>query len=107
MPTSTVQAPQSPSRQPIFVPVRWRWFRIKSRTVVPGGRGVWTGRWLRMKEITAGFDIDFGFEALFWIWNFNRLLRQFPGNLSVDIAFNQSMGKVFRQRVMFAFQVEA
>ena len=35
-PTKTVQAPQSPSRQPIFVPFSCLWLRIKSSKVIPG-----------------------------------------------------------------------
>ena len=35
-PIKTVQAPQSPSLQPILVPMSLRWYRIKSSKVGPG-----------------------------------------------------------------------
>jgi|GEM_PF-6170497 len=44
---------------------------------------------------------------LFRVINLDGLLGQFPGDASADIAFNQGVSMVFRQRVVFALQAKA
>ena len=53
VPTSTVQAPQSPSRQPILVPFKERCSRIKSRRVMPGLAGVFMVSLLRKNFVIS------------------------------------------------------
>jgi hypothetical protein len=52
-PTSTVHAPQSPSRQPILVPGKCSWYRITSKRTVPNGASVRIVRSFKMNSVMS------------------------------------------------------